>query len=227
MAVFSQTAGSKKGLFSILVSKYLHDRDTQSWLDAYLRPGAALSWKMILTRKPCPVDIDAFPGLFVSPEILCHQQSGFTKGPDICLILETLLFVRKFISQLPYQSLFLKKHIFLSYCASHPEDKKSRNVTSWVCLQFFNDNLALAANSQRAISHLMIVLYYRRTKLQLHHSFFCFFLFQQRLALFFFLFMCTPGRYIRSATMGQKIPQFKCCCPTVAQQKNHEEKTHL
>ncbi len=92
MAVFSQTAGSMKGLFSILVSKYLHDRDTQSWLDAYLRPGAALSWKMILTRKPCPVDIDAFPGLFVSPEILCHQQSGFTKGPDICLILETLLF---------------------------------------------------------------------------------------------------------------------------------------
>ncbi len=58
----------------------------------------------------CLVYIDAFPSFFVSPEILCHQQSRFEKGPDIYVILETPLFARNFISQLQiaFKKVFLR-----------------------------------------------------------------------------------------------------------------------
>ena len=39
----------KEWLFQHSCLESLHDRDPQSWLDAYMRREAPLSWKMILT----------------------------------------------------------------------------------------------------------------------------------------------------------------------------------
>ena len=85
VAVFSQTAGSKKGLLSILVSEVLAWQEIRS-------PGLThlcdlenlLAGSWCWRSKPkylVGIYMYAFPGFFVLPDILCHQQPGFKKGP--------------------------------------------------------------------------------------------------------------------------------------------------
>ncbi len=81
---FHKQLDQRKACSVFLSPESLHDRDPQSWLDSSLRPGAPLNWKMILKAvNPCLVDKGSFPGFFVLPGILCHQQSGIEEH-DLC-----------------------------------------------------------------------------------------------------------------------------------------------
>ena len=105
VAVFSQQLDQRRACSVFLPPESLHDRDPQSLLDVSLRPGAPPSRieedDLDAAANRCLVDIDTFPCFFVSPEIMCHHHAiTFSKGPNICLILETPFLVRNFISQL-------------------------------------------------------------------------------------------------------------------------------